>query len=393
MASDKTPFEATAMSEAHISAQRPMSLLDRLWAWRDRRFADPAFQRRLATFPLTRHKARREAQAAFDTCTGFVHTQIVTACLELGVFRSLSAAPCTPAELAARVSVPEQSMEMLLMGAAALRLVVRRGGGRWGLSAKGAAIAGSPALQDIIRHNQIFYGDLRDPVALLRGGTRKTELSQYWPYAESSSPERLSSQEVEKYCAFMSSSQHLVGEDVVRAYPFARHRRVLDVGGGEGVFLSILAGQHSGLELRLFDLPAVAERARVFLAGRGLADRVAVAGGSFRTDVLPSGADLISLVRIVHDHDDDVVLTLLKAVRTALAPGGSVLIAEPMSGGAGGGTMSDAYFGFYLLAMGSGKPRTASALGGLLAEAGFAAPKIWPTARPMMVQVLSAQAC
>jgi len=53
----------------------------------------------------------------------------------------------------------------------------------------------------------------------------------------------------------------------------------------------------------------------------------------------------------VHDHDDATVVRLLRAVRAALPPDGTALIAEPMSGQAGAGAMADAYFGFYLLAM------------------------------------------
>ena len=42
-----------------------------------------------------------------------------------------------------------------------------------------------------------------------------------------------------------------------------------------------------------------------------------------------------------------------------------------MSGTAGAEPIADAYFGFYLLAMGTGRPRTAEELAALLATAGF----------------------
>ncbi len=41
--------------------------------------------------------------------------------------------------------------------------------------------------------------------------------------------------------------------------------------------------------------------------------QIAAHGGSFRDDPIPAGADLITLVRILHDHDDAVVRALLKA--------------------------------------------------------------------------------
>ena len=142
--------------------------------------------------------------------------------------------------------------------------------------------------------------------------------------------------------------------------------------------------------MMLFDLPAVAARASQKIAAAGLAGRIAVAGGDFLQDPLPTGADIISLVRIIHDHDDERVLTILQAARRALPAGGTLLIAEPLAGLPGSEAIGDAYFGFYLLAMGRGRARTVAQLSGLLQATGFSAPKLHPTNLPMQTSVLSA---
>ncbi len=160
----------------------------------------------------------------------------------------------------------------------------------------------------------------------------------------------------------------------------------MDVGGGEGAFLEAVSAQHPGLALMLFDLPAVAERARVRLG-----PKLVAVGGSFLTDALPQGADIISLVRVLHDHDDAVVMELLHKVHTALPPGGTLLVAEPMAGTRGAEPVGDAYFGFYLLAMGSGRPRTVDRLSTMLRTAGFAQVRPIPTALPLSASVLVAK--
>ncbi len=93
-------------------------------------------------------------------------------------------------------------------------------------------------------------------------------------------------------------------------------------------------------------------------------------------------------MRVLHDHDDESALALLRAARAALAPGGTVLVAEPMSGARGAEPMGDAYFGFYLLAMGRGRPRSAGEVAGLMRAAGFAAVRELPTRRPMLASAL-----
>jgi demethylspheroidene O-methyltransferase len=141
----------------------------------------------------------------------------------------------------------------------------------------------------------------------------------------------------------------------------------------------------------LFDLPAVAARARARLANAGLAQRASVHGGDFRADPLPAGADVVSLVRVLHDHDDDGVRRILAAVRQALPDDGTLLVAEPMAGTPGAEAMGAAYFGFYLRAMGSGKPRSPQRLGQLLREAGFDRGRPVPTRLPIQTGLLVAR--
>jgi demethylspheroidene O-methyltransferase len=140
----------------------------------------------------------------------------------------------------------------------------------------------------------------------------------------------------------------------------------------------------------LFDLPLVAVRAREGLSAQGLAARVEVTGGDFMVDALPRGADVISLIRVLFDHPDDRVLALLRRVHAALLPGGTVLVAEPMAGTPGAARMGDAYFGFYLLAMGHGRPRSAEEHIDLLVRAGFVSARRVATRMPIQASLVVA---
>ena len=162
------------------------------------------------------------------------------------------------------------------------------------------------------------------------------------------------------------------------------------VGGGEGRFLCSVAARAPHLQLTLFDLPAVAERARARFATAGLAQRAQAIGGNFLSDPLPTGFDIVTLVRVIHDHDEERALTILRAIHAALPPGGTLLLAEPMAGTPGAEAMGDAYFGFYLLAMGRGRARTAEQLSALLMQAGFRSIRSVSTRIPLQVRMLVA---
>ena len=62
-----------------------------------------------------------------------------------------------------------------------------------------------------------------------------------------------------------------------------------------------------------------------------------------------------------------------------------------MSGAPGAQAMGDAYFGFYLLAMGRGRPRRVDELIRMLGDAGFAAIRVLPTRMPLQTSVLLAR--
>ena len=190
----------------------------------------------------------------------------------------------------------------------------------------------------------------------------------------------------------MSASQPFIAAEVLDAYDVAAHRCLLDVGGGDGRFLAEAAARAPALRLVLFDLPAVAARAAMRFEESGLSARARAVGGDFRTDALPQGADLVSLVRILHDHDDATVRALLGAVRRCLSPGGTLLVAEPLAATHGAEPVGDAYFGFYLMAMGRGRPRRAAELSTMLTEAGFIRIRTLRTRSPMLTGLLTARA-
>ena len=374
---------------AHISPR--LSLRDRLLTLRDSILAHPGFQRFAGTFALTRPIARRRAGALFDLCAGFVYSQILLACVRLKLFEHLAEGPVSAADLSSLLSLSVDSTTLLLDAATSLKLAQRRSDNRYGLGSLGAALMGNPGVIAMIEHHAMLYGDLRDPVALLRGETGPGELASYWAYAKAGKPAALGHDAIAPYTALMSASQPMIAQQVLHSYSFRDHRCLLDVGGGDGAFLSAVAASFPKLRCVLFDLPAVADEASKRFRSEGLSSRAVAIGGSFLTGRLPEGADIVSLVRVIHDHDDANVMVLLRAIRCALPVNGTLLIAEPMSGVRGTEAIGDAYFAFYLLAMGSGRPRTSERLQEMLRDAGFSDIALHPTSMPLLTSIMTAR--
>jgi demethylspheroidene O-methyltransferase len=272
-------------------------------------------------------------------------------------------------------------------------LLERRSQQRYGLGTLGAPLVGNDAIAAMVEHHTAFYADMRDPLALLSGSMSERNLGKYWPYVSDKDEDQdsLKNQEsVAEYSALMSASLPLVADEIVDAYNFSKHQCMLDVGGGQGTFLKRVHEGSPQLKKMLFDLPGVAQLAAQQLGSNPTTREIQTHGGNFFTDTLPTGADLITLVRVIFDHDDERVLTLLTSIHGALPSGGTLLIAEPMADAPDAEAMGHAYFGFYLLAMGRGRPRTIKEISNLLKKVGFKSVQTIATRMPINTQIVLA---
>lgn len=366
-------------------APRGVSGLRRAWrAWRNRLLASDRFRAITSANILTRPIARREARALFDLCAGFVYSQVLAACVEIRLFESLAAKPSSIDDLAAEASLDRRAMTTLLRAAASLRLVDIDGESVT-LGARGVAFRATPGLDAMVRHHALLYRDLADPIAMLRRGAGD-HLGGFWPYGAAEVGGRSA------YSALMAATQPMVAAEILAAYDMRAHSILLDLGGGDGAFLREVAPHAPKLALWLADLPDVAAAADARFAALGLAGQARCVGLDIRRDTLPYGADIVTLIRVLHDHDDADAMAILRNARSALAPGATLLIGEPMAQAPGAAPVGDAYFGLYLAAMGRGRPRTSGEIIGMAREAGFAEARAVRTRLPLIAGLIRARA-
>lgn len=368
-------------------ADRP-SLADRFYGWRTALLRSKRFQCWAARTPFAAKVAKRDGERLFDLVAGFIHSQVLMAFVQLDLPEHLSDRPRSIDDLALRTGIAPDRLRVLCQAASALGLLKRHSDDRYALGRLGAALPGIPGLPQMIRHHDVLYRDLADPVAFLRDG-QNTELAAFWPYvfgaAGESDPET-----AQIYSDLMAESQGLVAEEALRSIDLRGVETLLDIGGGTGAFLTAVGAAYSGLNLHLFDLPVVADGATARFADAGITPRATITGGSFRTDPLPTGADAISLIRVLYDHADDTVAALLAKCHAALPENGRLIVSEPMSGGARPERAGDAYFGLYCMAMGTGRARSAQEISDHLSAAGFARITIRKTRRPFITSVVEA---
>ncbi len=397
------PRTPSGWSDPMREVRRVLHPLRQRWTgYRNGNLKNREFQSRAAKFPLTRPFAQRDSRRLFDLVAGFVYSQVLAAGVELHLFDHLAERPLTLGEIATRIGLEPDPTLRLLRASASLDLVEIEEGfadpedpekpteHRYGLGPLGAAVVANPGIAAMVRHHDAFYEDMKNPVALLRGEGGPTKLSELWPYASGNAADA-DPEATKRYSELMAASQEMVAREIINSYDLTWARSIIDIGGGSGRFLATVAEVVPDAKLTLFDLPNVAPLARESLAKSRNGRRVDVVAGDFMTDDLPGGYDLATLVRILHDHDDETVVALLTKIRKGLKPGGVVMVAEPMAGEWNSRPVADAYFGFYLMAMGSGRPRSADEIGRLMNAAGLQRAHEVKTTLPVVARIVLAE--
>ncbi|MEL7130622.1 MAG: methyltransferase, partial [Pseudomonadota bacterium] len=294
---------------------RTVSLTDRLALIRNRLLSSQRFQAFAAGVPGLRGFARSSAYDLFNLCAGFSYSQILLACVELDLLHHLQDAPRTSADIASLTGLHLPGADRLVRAAVALKLAERRSGERFGVGPRGAMLLANPSVLEMVRHHKHFYADLVDPVAMLKDRPKSSNLARFWGYPSDDGPASVSEHVAAPYSALMEATQAFIAQEVLTAYNVSDHEHIMDIGGGTGAFLSAAAARAPNLAMTLVDLPEVAALAAERFKREGLENRALAHGADAFREPLPNNADLISLIRILHDHDDAPVRQLLRNIR------------------------------------------------------------------------------
>jgi hypothetical protein len=166
------------------------------------------------------------------------------------------------------------------------------------------------------------------------------------------------------------------------AYDFSKVRTIADVGGGSGMLLSAVLNRYPQLHGILFDLPAVAERARTVFADPDLSDRVRIVGGDFFSSI-PMDADVYILQHVIHDWDDRDAILILHNCRKAMNNDSRILLVESVIP-PGNEPSFGKWLDLMMLLVG-GRERTREQYDQLFSTAGLRLSRVIPTAAEVSI--------
>ncbi len=250
--------------------------------------------------------------------TGFMATKHMFVACELGLFAALAEGPRTLDEIAGALDIPRRTARISADACVSLGLV-RREGDRYVNAPDAQAFLtgrGPMDLRPWARFwNRISYGAWQGLEDALRGR------------APASVHHEMSPEEAEIFSKGVEGFTRGAANALADGYELARHRKVLDVGGGTGSFLRHVLAKHPRLQATLFELPKTAAVARKALAAAG-GPSIEIVEGDALAGPIPEGHDLVIMANLVHYFGPEKNKTLLRNVRKAIAPRGRVALVD-----------------------------------------------------------------
>lgn len=257
----------------------------------------------------------------FQIASGFMASKDLFIATEVDLFRHISDSGSTLDDLSASSKVPRRTLRMIVDAMVALGLVERRGDLYWNSPATAAFLSGRTGadLRPMMRFlNRLSYRRWLNLEEAVR--TDGASVGGYHG-GYTQEDQRIFSEGVESATA--GAAQALAA-----GYDFARHQRVIDIGGGTGSFLISILMRHRNLRGTLFELPTVTGLATQRIASSGVGSRIVVQEGDFSKDRLPRGHDAAIVANIIHGGSSEQNKALLQAIRNAMEPGARVLIVD-----------------------------------------------------------------
>lgn len=147
-------------------------------------------------------------------------------------------------------------------------------------------------------------------------------------------------------------------------------QRLLDIGGGSGIYATALVDARPDLRAAVLERVPVDAAARTLVAERGYADRVEVVTGDMFGE-LPPGHDLHLLSHTLHDWDEDRVRRILHSSFAALPSGGWIVDHDAHVNATKTGPLAVARYSVLLAHATVGKCWSVGELATFLEDAGF----------------------
>ena len=251
---------------------------------------------------------------------GYQLSRLILTAAELDVFTALDREPLGAERLAFRLGTHPRATGMLLNALAGVHLLEKKDGVfHCGACAARHLSADSPEdKRAVFLHGAQLWESWSTLTACVRHGHRAGQFER--------------KERNESDLRSFIGAMHAYGLEQAEAFVEQLERkgacRILDLGGGPGIYAITFCRTWPGARATLFDRAPVLEIAGEHLAESGVGDRIDTIGGDMIEDDLGGPYDLVWLSNVAHSFAPQRVRLLFRKIHDVLLPGGRFLVRD-----------------------------------------------------------------
>ena len=204
----------------------------------------------------------------------------------------------------------------------------------------------------------------------------KIEGMSVWEYYETHPDEGVN------FMKAMTGSTNAAIMNVIPAYDFSQFKTIVDVGGGNGAFLTAVLDAAKQAKGIVFDEEYVIEETKRTLKAKSVTERCSAEAGNFFESV-PANADAYIMKHILHDWDNEKSIQILTNCCKAMKPGSKLLVIESVIP-KGNTPHPGKFMDINMMAMTGGSERTEMEFAALFEKAGLKPSRVITTGSPTL---------
>jgi hypothetical protein len=115
---------------------------------------------------------------------------------------------------------------------------------------------------------------------------------------------------------------------LAHAFNWQKVANLLDLGAGPATYPIALCKQFANIQATIFDLPGTLRMTERYVRDAGMAKRIRLIPGDYRTDEIPGQYDVVFLSNIVHGEDERTNEMLIGKLVRNLKPAGQIIVKD-----------------------------------------------------------------
>jgi len=254
--------------------------------------------------------------------SGHAEARILQTALRLGIFEALDKAPQSAAEAAGHLDLEPRATELLLNALAALQILNKH---------KHDFALGDIARRYLVQSSPEYVGGMiRFEDSLWRCWEKLPEAIRSGAPARPANMYQDDPHETEIFINAMDSLVKARGDAGLLAHAFNWQKvaNLLDLGAGPATYPIALCKQFANIQATIFDLPGTLRMTARYVRDAGMAKRIRLIPGDYRTDEIPGQYDVVFLSNIVHGEDERTNEMLIGKLVRNLKPAGQIIVKD-----------------------------------------------------------------